>query len=1068
VNLLDVRGAVDRLWQVQAGSMEGFLEGQEVLVSVAGDSVRLVAEAGASSLVHPASRADLAVAREVADAGRRSVTTVLTVSDQPVLRSLTFVSRLELTAPLDIGVDASMMPLLPSWMNRGGIAEACRQLRETLVIDREPPSVVVSAGTGELTEGTSVGAITLFGGGLSVDVRVIDDRWAVVRASTARREPRVAHLLEGPWQFVDASYAAAVDAVAAAEMARLSDSASSYLSLWRRYGELEFERAARRAERIPRATYQEARANLDGTYTLYLEGGGATALLEHLASTPTVMTVPLEATSRGSGSAQAVDGEVTLDPQHGAGAVTFAPLREAGPPPPQSGRLEGSATGDRVRHRRREQVLEAAQRHLPRRAVEQLLEGVAPPTVAPVRPVEPMSAAVREAFGGEPTPAQRRALDVALNTPDVALIQGPPGTGKTRVIAALQARLAELGSQDEASRRRVLLTAEQHDAVRNAISASVDTRLPPIKLGGRHGEADDEHLEAWSTSLRARLTARYPDEARGHLLELWFALQDRLAAIEHGGHVGHEVLDVLRWLRADAGQLLDPALRARVDRELLRREKTHIAIFPPSSVVDLERRIRALRTDVVAFADDGPSTCQAARSALSEFDVDPSDLELLDQLGRAEDPARTQLRRLQDLQERLIDRCVASRRLLERRDDDEATSALLRRCREGAAETIEARLNPVERVLGEFARRLRDEPVAVRNAILTHTSSLAATCQQTLSRDLDEVQLSEAPFDTVIIDEAARANPLDLLIPLSVAGRRVVFVGDHRQLPQMLEDELEERLAEERPDAAVEEVLRRSFFERLFTSLRSLEGGVERTVTLDQQFRMHPMLGDFLDEQFYRPHGESISNGLGTEERDLRNLPLGSPAVWVDVPRAEGGEKRDHSANRSWRRTSEARATASLVRSLIDADPTRSVGVITFYTGQEAAIWAQLEETGHATRGLEGAAISTTWRAAFEETGVPRVRIGTVDRFQGREFDVVLLSLVRCSPPPRGGAPGRASRRFGFLAHPNRLCVAMSRQRDALIVVGDRTSYMDDHAQELVPALAAFADLATVHEVADG
>jgi superfamily I DNA and/or RNA helicase len=327
------------------------------------------------------------------------------------------------------------------------------------------------------------------------------------------------------------------------------------------------------------------------------------------------------------------------------------------------------------------------------------------------------------------------------------------------------------------------------------------------------------------------------------------------------------------------------------------------------------------------------------------------------------------------------------------------------------------------------------------------------------------VQLSEAPFDTVIIDEAARANPLDLLIPLSVASKRVVLVGDHRQLPQMLEDELEARLADESPDTAVEEVLRRSFFERLFTSLRSVDGGVERTVTLDQQFRMHPLLGDFLDRQFYRPHGEAISNGPGTEERGLQGLPFGSPAVWVDVPRSEGGEERGGSPPRSWQRISEARATASLIRSLVDADPTRTLGVITFYTAQEAAIWAELESTGHATRGSEGPALSTTWLTAFNDSGIPRVRIGTVDRFQGREFDVVLLSLVRSSPPPHASGRERAHRRFGFLAHPNRLCVAMSRQRDALVVVGDRSSYVDDHAQQLVPALAAFAQLAIDHEV---
>ena len=55
---------------------------------------------------------------------------------------------------------------------------------------------------------------------------------------------------------------------------------------------------------------------------------------------------------------------------------------------------------------------------------------------------------VAELIGGDPTPRQMRALEAALHTPDIALIQGPPGTGKTRVIAALQALLADEKSRE--------------------------------------------------------------------------------------------------------------------------------------------------------------------------------------------------------------------------------------------------------------------------------------------------------------------------------------------------------------------------------------------------------------------------------------------------------------------------------------------------------------------------------------------------------------------------------------------------------------------------------------------
>ena len=89
------------------------------------------------------------------------------------------------------------------------------------------------------------------------------------------------------------------------------------------------------------------------------------------------------------------------------------------------------------------------------------------------RRLKPVTKAVRDVFPN-PNDRQRLALDIALNTPDIALVQGPPGTGKTRVIAALQARLAEKdeGSDPNGLSGNTLLTSFQHDAVENAAAAT--------------------------------------------------------------------------------------------------------------------------------------------------------------------------------------------------------------------------------------------------------------------------------------------------------------------------------------------------------------------------------------------------------------------------------------------------------------------------------------------------------------------------------------------------------------------------------------------------------------------
>ena len=84
--------------------------------------------------------------------------------------------------------------------------------------------------------------------------------------------------------------------------------------------------------------------------------------------------------------------------------------------------------------------------------------------------IMPLSSFVKDKiFKYEPTETQKKAIDIALNTPDIAIIQGPPGTGKTTVITAIIERLNELCDKREKVNGQVLITSFQHAAVRNVI-----------------------------------------------------------------------------------------------------------------------------------------------------------------------------------------------------------------------------------------------------------------------------------------------------------------------------------------------------------------------------------------------------------------------------------------------------------------------------------------------------------------------------------------------------------------------------------------------------------------------
>ena len=78
----------------------------------------------------------------------------------------------------------------------------------------------------------------------------------------------------------------------------------------------------------------------------------------------------------------------------------------------------------------------------------------------------------------------------------------------------------------------------------------------------------------------------------------------------------------------------------------------------------------------------------------------------------------------------------------------------------------------------------------VKKLIAQYSQVNAATCQQAANPKISPAMRGfEDKYDYVIIDEAARSNPLDLLIPMCM-GKKVILVGDHKQLPPMVESDV--------------------------------------------------------------------------------------------------------------------------------------------------------------------------------------------------------------------------------------------------------------------------------------
>ena len=312
-------------------------------------------------------------------------------------------------------------------------------------------------------------------------------------------------------------------------------------------------------------------------------------------------------------------------------------------------------------------------------------------------------------------------------------------------------------------------------------------------------------------------------------------------------------------------------------------------------------------------------------------------------------------------------------------------------------------------------------------------------------------------FDTVIIDEAARANPLDLMIPLIQAGKRIILVGDHNQLPHMLEPDVERQVEELDSDARGR--LRESLFQRLFTTLGGPGAPVDRVVTLNAQFRMHRTLGNLVSRCFY---GGELDSPRPDEEF-AHALPGydGVQSAWIEVPARRGSE----SGKRSKRRPAEARVIADQLQKLLPAAPDFTFGVISFYADQVDEIWRELALRGLARPTDQGYEPAQGLQHDARGRRLDRLHVGSVDAFQGKEFDVVFLSATRSSLPAHPPPPGTPAhdrwvrRRYGHLTLRNRLCVAMSRQKRLLVTVGNQAMFEGPDVPPQIEPLAEFLRL---------
>jgi superfamily I DNA and/or RNA helicase len=318
------------------------------------------------------------------------------------------------------------------------------------------------------------------------------------------------------------------------------------------------------------------------------------------------------------------------------------------------------------------------------------------------------------------------------------------------------------------------------------------------------------------------------------------------------------------------------------------------------------------------------------------------------------------------------------------------------------------------REIGKLATWVED--LAIRTA--------SVVCTTTLDRTMENLQHSGESFDFTIIEEAGKSYPSELIGPVSISMNTLI-IGDHLQLPPFELREIQKAIGDCINDGLKnwDDRKFRDSIERELVELSTryaereefnptdisseieawlqpfhLIHGITNGDVLSNQWRMFQSLSDSVGEIFYgKPF--SIQKVNSVEDDQLPGI-FGEHAerlLMADIPNGTESNRAKSYCNKI-----EAKFAAKRLEELLNRGC--DAIAITPYKGQVAEIRGNLPEKY-------------------------RDNVRTVDGFQGKEADFILLSLVRSNK--RTGS----SRRWGFFRDPRRINVALSRAREGLVVI---------------------------------
>lgn len=576
---------------------------------------------------------------------------------------------------------------------------------------------------------------------------------------------------------------------------------------------------------------------------------------------------------------------------------------------------------------------------------------------------------------------KKQIIEEALSANDIYVLQGPPGTGKTTIISEIVAQQLKLKPKS-----KILIASQSNVAVDHALNKikKDNSDVKVVRLGKNEkmslnmgNYTLESQLENLIDSIREK-SKRFFENVKKKNFDS--QLIDKYSLI-------NEIISIEENIRLLSNEL-------DKDKEILIDKQNYY-----SNCLNYERNINNIKQAVSNLKIENTNDSNLEKLIDEYVEIGEEFINAFNRMQKIAEQI-DEIKSIIDAKEKRFDKYKEDKKagysILGINSSQEAYK--LKNDIEKVMESQKSKLkqfNKLEKIKNEWIDKITSTD-ELGKIFLEEVSVIGATCIG-ISNYAFNYNLK---FDLVIVDEAGRATPPEALVPI-VLGKKIILVGDHKQLPpvidKVLSDEL--RLKENYNIRDLEETL----FSYLYTNVNS-----QCHEMLREQYRMHPLIGDLVSKTFY---SDNIISRVNTIDRVHQYKPfLNNSIVWLDT--SNNPNRFEENIGTTKQNEYEAKKIVELLCDMEENNKSleikKDIGIITGYKAQKNLINREIDK-----RNLNFSNIN--------------VEVDTVDAFQGRETDVIIYSIVRSNEEGN----------IGFLSDDRRLNVSLSRAKELLVIIGD-------------------------------